>query len=440
MAFSGCIASQNDTGKNNGTPNESDNQGKRTRNYPDSGVWPGHRVDSANTGHHPNEKGPEQGVEKKWLSKEGGKIHGVYDDRIYFDISSEIYSIEKSGKNISKISEVEMNQPEITIDDDTLYAGGPTPQSSSQAKVVALNKQDGSERWRFMPKNETDFDGEFSIKTPIEATEDRVIFGAEVSENYDTKTGFIYAVDKDTGDKIWEHRKEGSRYPTTGLSVAYGNVFFSLLGDDSFRCLDGSNGDEKWVYTPEESLGKGVPYTTAAVNGLVYVGASSGYFYALDTEDGSEVWKTNLSCDDISDPAADGETVYVSTPERLVSLDDETGDENWRVESAFEDPVVVGDVVYVSGKKEVISQTKDHDRLRGAMVYAFDASTGDGLWSFETRSVKGREEINRGVNTPVVVGGVAYVSTEVGDIYALGEGSKGYEEPDFSDDSENYCK
>jgi outer membrane protein assembly factor BamB len=144
----------------------------------------------------------------------------------------------------------------------------------------------------------------------------------------------------------------------------------------------------------------------------VYVGADDYRVYAFDTANGTPKWTSevfpNLGIVR-SSPAVWNGRVYVDTGEtdpmggHLYALDSATGVTVWSHEMgdyATSSPAVANGVVYTA--------SFDHQ------VYAFDADTGDKLWS------SGFNTIHGGLPASVaVVNGFVYAASRDGSVYAF---------------------
>ncbi|MCW4010220.1 MAG: PQQ-binding-like beta-propeller repeat protein [Candidatus Bathyarchaeota archaeon] len=100
------------------------------------------------------------------------------------------------------------------------------------------------------------------------------------------------ALDAKTGDVLWD--KETKASMLFAGSYADGKFFRGGAYDNTFYCFDASNGDILWTSSPETSNGYWCSGSAVAY-GMVYALNKDGYLYAMDTTDGSVVWKYNCS-------------------------------------------------------------------------------------------------------------------------------------------------
>jgi outer membrane protein assembly factor BamB len=174
--------------------------------------------------------------------------------------------------------------------------------------------------------------------------------------------------------------------------------------------------------TGKELPGKGpdglaVSSPTIAGN-LLYIGATDGYLYALDTtKDMVFAWRTRTASDVVGTPLAGVDTsnieissspavasgvVYIGSPDHhLYALNATTGSILWKYETGdvinFSSPAVANGIVYIG--------SDDH------ALHAVDAATGKGLWKYATGGkIK---------SSPNVENGVVYVGSYDGNLYAL---------------------
>jgi outer membrane protein assembly factor BamB len=206
----------------------------------------------------------------------------------------------------------------------------------------------------------------------------------------------LYALDPASGHIRWSVPYGGDG-GNAGPAASGGRLF--LTGDDAnvVEARSASTGALVWN-APVDDHSAGSP---AAADGLVFAGTLAGTLYALNADTGGVVWQANTGGGIESTPAVAGGVVYVGDDDGdLHAWDEYTGTELWtaHTDRAFvlSSPIVANGVVYA-----------------GTLgVYAFDALTGEELWSDTTGL------INNGI---AVVDGVLYVGDFDGELraYAL---------------------
>ncbi|MGB7539401.1 MAG: PQQ-binding-like beta-propeller repeat protein [Anaerolineales bacterium] len=136
----------------------------------------------------------------------------------------------------------------------------------------ALDARTGKEKWSF--------DTQGAV-VPSPTIADGVVY-------IGSKFPCLYALDAQTGEKKWCYAyPPGAAWVESSAAVAGGTVYVG--SSDWFRvnAIDAATGSEKWHF-----LTKGDPWSSPAVSeGVVYIGATSGLFYALDAVHGKENWK-----------------------------------------------------------------------------------------------------------------------------------------------------
>lgn len=195
-----------------------------------------------------------------------------------------------------------------------------------------------------------------SYSGPI-VTRDRVF----VTETLDRKYEVVRALDRKTGNQIWEARWEGS------LSVP----FFAK-----------SNGD--WIRS------------TPAYDGeRLYVGGMRDVLVCLDATDGKQLWKIDFvekmksstpSFGCVSSPLLIGDHLYIQAGGGLVKLEKKTGEVVWRTladgggmnGSAFSSPYYTT----LHGRPQLLVQTRSE--LAGV-----DPESGDVLWKYKVPAFRG---------------------------------------------------
>jgi outer membrane protein assembly factor BamB len=150
------------------------------------------------------------------------------------------------------------------------------------------------------------------------------------------------------------------------------------------------------TFGPAVSQAIGGATTPAVANGVLYVG-DSRYIYALDAENGAELWRSDYGGVD-SSPAVVRGTVYVGAGNFLYALSAENGSQLWNYTifhgSSFDQssPTVENGAVYIGS-----------EGIFGGDIYALNATDGSLVWSTPI-----------GVDvfsSPAVVNGVVYVGS-----------------------------
>jgi outer membrane protein assembly factor BamB len=194
-----------------------------------------------------------------------------------------------------------------------------------------------------------------------------------------------------------------------------------------------------WTFTPDPPTIPGQPpavffASPVTYNGVVFIGADTGDFYAIDEATGTVVWKKFIAFEPKAtcramgivatvtvaiDPLTQAPTVYLAAPDGyLYALDAATGNVHWKAVVyvptgtsyfAWGSALVSGGRVYVGSSSDC-----DHPLVRGS-VQAFDQATGTlkatyyavragsvgaGIWSTPTADGAGHVWITTGNADP----------------------------------------
>ncbi len=118
----------------------------------------------------------------------------------------------------------------------------------------------------------------------------------------------------DTGDLLWEFGTERNLF---GFNPIDGENLYIASLDRNIYCVDKMTGEEKWRFTLN-GVSEGA--TAIGHDGTVYTCSDGGFarLYALDPEDGQEIWHLNLydyfaNASVLDPPIIDGDgTIYVA--------------------------------------------------------------------------------------------------------------------------------
>lgn len=191
----------------------------------------------------------------------------------------------------------------------------------------------------------------------------------------------------------------------------------------------------RWQFATRNRVDGAAPVVT---DGVLYVGSHDRSLYALDLDNGTELWSYDTG-DRVDAPAAvaDGTVVVANGAGVAVGLDAETGAERWSKEGPGHRhaPVIDDGVVYFSSSRGPVGRdlatgeqvwrrdanepgTAGPAYRQGTVYYcseftlsAIDAGTGDVDWRFEAG---GRIE-----SVPTLHDSTVYVGADNGRVYAV---------------------
>ena len=156
--------------------------------------------------------------------------------------------------------------------------------------------------------------------------------------------------------------------------------------------------------------------STAVDEKSVYVGSNWGNgLFALNRQTGVVVWNKKEGFRTThSSPVVCGGTVYYAADNKLYALGKETGKELWRAELVggwtVSSPVVKNSTIVVGSPD--------------GKILAFDAQTGQRLWSYQTKTAIGSfSAYQRGgaqvMASPSISGDKVYIGSNDGNVYVL---------------------
>ena len=203
-------------------------------------------------------------------------------------------------------------------------------------------------------------------------------------------------------DKIWEYQSSSIWGSPT---VATGKVIIPVKGNATIFALDEFTGVPVWIFSLPDPNNSSIWNSPAVDSGLVIFGSSNRHLYALDIETGREVW--NFTAGEAvreSSACVLGTTVFFgSWDNKLYALDIHNGTQKWNS---------------TTGNDIESSPAVDNGRVlfgsTDSTFRALDAETGQEIWTCGTIG-------DAIVSSPAVGGGLVFFSALDGRIYALNE-------------------
>ncbi len=268
----------------------------------------------------------------------------------------------------------------------TVYIG------SDDDRVYAIDAENGTKQW--------DYYAGANIRASPAVVNGTVFFG---TGDAFSSTGDVVAVDVKNQTELWNY--------TTGAgvesspTVVNGTVYIGSR-DGSLYALDAQSGKKIWSKTLDSS--ESVLSSPAVDSGTVYVGSTDGNLYAVDTKTGSQQWSFQTGDSIVySSPTVVNDTVYVGSKDHNVyAVWATNGTQRWSFATSgdlWSSPAVVNGTVYIgSGVGNSAGDTN---------LYALDAGSGNKDWEFTTGA--GVE------SSPAVVNGTIYVGSNDKNIYAI---------------------
>jgi outer membrane protein assembly factor BamB len=256
--------------------------------------------------------------------------------------------------------------------------------------------------------------------------------------------GNVYAVDAASGALKWKFTTGDVVHASPAIA---GGLVLVGSWDTNFYALDAATGAERWRFkTGEDETTHnqtGIQSSAAVAEGIVYFGCRDSKVYALDLKTGRQVWAySNKGSWVIGSPAVKDGTVYFATSDSALfhALDAKTGEERFSLTFAwpmFSSPTVAGQFVYL-GSHEGKLLAIDVAARKLAWTFQTDASKQNGpaltlpdgkpnyraamaspFYEDIVVGIRKMFSVGAILSSPAVVGGVIYVGSADGTLYAL---------------------
>lgn len=247
------------------------------------------------------------------------------------------------------------------VADGILYTG------SGNGTLYAVDVQTGEKIWST--------DGFSQLENSGAVAGDTLVAGG-----YDQR---IRALDRHTGDVLWSFN---TVFPVQASPLIIDDRVY-IATDHALYALDLLTGKLQWqIATGNEGAYMGPPAYEA---GIIYTTGGKSLL-AVDSTNGKEIWRTEHS-DMFTAPAVANGLIYIGNFDGyFYAFDQETGAEKWKFKGDgifWAGPAVEGNIVYAGNDD---------------LVYALNAQTGEQIWQFQMAG--------KSVSEPMVSDGVVYVS------------------------------
>lgn len=282
-----------------------------------------------------------------------------------------------------------------------LIVGEETAIIAYNTHVYAIQLSNGNQRWRFPAEadNQVTF-----YANPAVTPDGQLIVGG-----YDNT---IYSLDPETGTENWRFTAVRNRFIASPLVTQRG--IFAPNADKNIYALD-FDGNMLWTFEmPAESWAQPVSDPDCT---CIYVPSMDHRVYALDPEDGRQLWQTDDLGGAVVGTPALGEDgfLYVGTfGSEMLAINSQDGRVQWRFPTGgwvWSGPALHEDRLFFGD-------------LNGNF-YALDDANGESLWQLSAEQLDGPIAAS-----PLVLDDVIYVSTESGTLFALNlEGAVQWSQP-----------
>lgn len=177
----------------------------------------------------------------------------VSDGTVYYAGSDGVTAIDTDGNEKWAAPAAITRGVEISTDGDTVYytedgAEGGQGIEQVNARLVAINPADGSEKWEYTTESP-------SMYGPAVVGSDALYFSA-IDE--------VFKIDKESGSEEW--RTSVSGYEVSGAPVVYGDTVYMTSGDFDLDAINTSDGSKRWTGTFKHGR-----YDPVLVDGTLYL-------------------------------------------------------------------------------------------------------------------------------------------------------------------------
>jgi len=324
---------------------------------------------------------------------------------------------------------------------------------SYDGDFYAVDTASGHLKWKFKTGGERRFEGTHLHGTqPVMETMpdpfDVYLSSPAVwngSVYFGSGDGNVYSLNASTGTLNWSYKTGDVVHASPAIDD--GTLFIGSW-DSYFYAIDAASGTLKWRFKtgvdPDIHNQVGIQSSAAVAGGIVYFGCRDSHLYALDERTGDKKWAFSTGQSwVISSPAVDAGTVYFATSDSglFYALDAVTGATIFSLDYdhwvSFSSPAVVGQMAYIGSNAGTLNAINLKDRTK-AWSFKTDGSkqngpkytNADGSPKYEAAYASDYYDdliigyanmmsVGAVVSSPVVSGGVIYVGSTDGNLYAL---------------------
>ncbi len=240
------------------------------------------------------------------------QLLAVVDGAIYAGESptegdGRIYALDRTTRELIWTFETENNILHcLTTDNGTVYVSSeeqPPYGLPENARLYALDAQDGHQMWEFEIEEEWTYHG----ACPVLSGGLLYIGSSGRYEQGNWLSPYLYAVDATTGEVRWRFHAEDEAVETWSFlspAVTDGIAYVvarktTVPGTDDFErwstvyALDAFTGDVLWSSQVNSGYGV-IQFPPTVAGGQVYVGTELGWVAAFDAVTSEQVWELNV--------------------------------------------------------------------------------------------------------------------------------------------------
>ncbi len=223
--------------------------------------------------------------------------------------------------------------------------------------------------------------------------------------------GYIYRASLDDGEIIWKEGHTTDQFWATPLIISGSEQL--IIGDiwNDLFILDANDGSlEREVFVTRDTE----IYASGTIdNGIFFItGGMDQSLHAYDIENDEFLWRFDAEHDTYSTPIVDGDRVYFGSFEYLwcLPITDPDGDGNITMEEIIWSAPTKD---FQGGSSPFIASDKIFVGSDDYNLYCFDKTTGDKIWTFETKGYI--------YSSPAMFDGKVYFGSSDRNVYCVGK-------------------
>jgi serine/threonine protein kinase len=316
------------------------------------------------------------GITELWSFECEDEIRGspiVFKDMVYVGCyDNNIYALNaKTGKFNWKFATDGGITGRPAVEDDIVYIG------SEDHSLYAITARGGKLVWKYKT------DG--PIRSSPVTLHGHIFIGSD--------DRFLHVVNSITGRRAWRAEAIGSIWSTP--LVLDERVYFGCESGD-FYCYD-LKGELKW----RKKVKRGITSSAITVDGMIYFGSKDWTIYALEIENGWQVWRFRMGGPTISTPTSVEDRIFVGCSDNnIYAIHINHASEAWRFTTGHQvtgSPITLDDSLYCGS-------------VDGGL-YCLDIRSGQLRWHFNTNGPI--------TGSPVIADEVLYIGSTDHKLYAL---------------------
>ncbi len=200
----------------------------------------------------------------------------------------------------------------------------------------------------------------------------------------------------------------GYRVDHQMMPILFEDLVIQGNGIDGIRAYNKTSGHLKW----ERKIDGGVEVGATLVNGVLYFGASDGYFYALKAANGATVWSFPLRAEGLGRPLVQNGVVYfLAGNNSAYALKSDSGEQMW-----IYNRLDTSNLTVRGGAEPTVVDSRILFGFSDGYLVALDKTKGTLVWERQLGSGPRFKDVD---SKPVLDGDRVYVSNYDGLLYCL---------------------